>query len=87
MSHLETWPDIYKNGKTYLPVDWNGDNLIDVINSVSNNPEQYIDIVENSRKVYRNALRSLDNKVAEFLIEATAMKVEDDLLYVEHAAS
>lgn len=85
MSHLETWPDIYKSGRTYLPVDWDGDNLVDVISSVANNPEEYTRIIEGGKKAYRNALAELDNRVFEFLIEATATKTEYDLHYVEHA--
>lgn len=27
MSHLETWPDIFVPGETYVPVDWDGENL------------------------------------------------------------
>lgn len=85
MSHLETWPDIYKNEKTYLPVDWGGDNLVDVISSVANKPEEYTSVIEAGRKIYRNALLELDNKVYEFLMEATATKTEYDLFSVEHA--
>jgi len=87
MSHLETWPDINKTGRTYLMVDGDGDNLVDVISSVANNPAGYTRIIEGSKKVYRNALVELDNREFEFLIEATATKTEYDLLYVEHAVS
>lgn len=30
MSHLETWPDIFVPGETYVPVDWDGANLLEV---------------------------------------------------------
>jgi hypothetical protein len=72
MSHLETWPDIYVNSKTYLPVDWDGNGIADIIHNVSQNISQYTGIVDGGRTAYRNALLQLDNRVAGFLNEATA---------------
>ncbi len=28
MEHVETWPNIYKNGETYVSVKWNGSDPI-----------------------------------------------------------
>lgn len=87
MNHLETWPDIYMNSKTYLPVDWEGNNLIHTINFVSNNIADYTSIVETGRKAYRNALLELDNRVFQFLTEATGTNMKYDLFCAEPAAS
>ncbi|MHA4843653.1 hypothetical protein ACX0G7_05800 [Flavitalea antarctica] len=70
MSHLETWPDVYLNSKTYLPVDWDGINLDEIINSVSNHKANYASIAEGGRLAYKNALLELDNRVYMFLREA-----------------
>jgi hypothetical protein len=72
MSHLETWPDVYKNSKTYLPVDWDGNNLAEVINQASGNITEYADVIESARKAYKSALLEIDDKVLDFLEEATA---------------
>jgi hypothetical protein len=87
MSHLETWPDIYIDSKTYLPVDWDGNNLVDTINFVSNNIADYTSIVEAGRKAYRNALLALDTRVFQFLTEATETNIEYDLFCAEQAIS
>ena len=56
MEHIETWPNIYQNNKTYLPIDWDGDNVVDVLNTVANHTSNYKDIVEQGREEYRQAL-------------------------------
>jgi hypothetical protein len=87
MSHLETWPDIYVNSKTYLPVDWDGNNLVDTINCASNNIGDYTSIVEASRKTYKNALLTLDNRVFQFLNEARGTNIQNRHLSAEPAVS
>ncbi|HTE28570.1 hypothetical protein [Flavitalea sp.] len=88
MNHLETWPDIYVKSKTYVPVDWDGDNLTDVIDSVSDRIADYRGIVEAGRTEYRKALLGLDSRVFHFLSEAVganAIVVESDDFYSEQA--
>ena len=71
MDHIETWPDIYQSSKTYVPVDWDGGDLIETINQVSRNISAYRGIVEAARETYRNALLDIDNRVAHFLKETS----------------
>ena len=37
MSNIETWPNIYKNNKTYIPVSWDLSNLQYQIDRLENN--------------------------------------------------
>ena len=75
MEHIETWPNIYQNNKTYLPIDWDGDNVVDVLNTVANHTSNYKDIVEQGREEYRQALIKMDDKVLAFLEEASGKSV------------
>jgi hypothetical protein len=70
MDHLETWPDVYKSSKTYLPIDWAGKNLLGTIDMVFRDVFQFSNVVENAKEEYKTSLMSIDNRVAEFLKEA-----------------
>mgnify|MGYP005751213833 CR=1 FL=1 len=70
MDIIETWPNIYLSSKTYIPIDWNGDNLIETIDYVTSNITTYQDIVETAREEYRNCLIGIDDKVQSFIKEA-----------------
>jgi len=75
MAHVETWPNIYKNAKTYIPIDWDGSNVEEIIDHVSNNIAAYSGIIETARKEYATALQAIDDKILDFLEEATGGKV------------
>lgn len=71
MSHIETWPNIYIPGKTYVPVSWSTDNLTDVVAQVTNDYEAYTSMIQAARNSYRKSLLQLEDRVVDFL-EATA---------------
>ena len=75
MGHIETWPDVYKASKTYLPVDWDGDNLVETINYVSKNITEYSDVIKTAKETYRQSLLEIDNRVLSFLEEASGVKI------------
>ncbi|MCC5931474.1 MAG: hypothetical protein JJU28_19660 [Cyclobacteriaceae bacterium] len=61
MSHMKTFPDIYIPYETYLPIKWDGSDLLDKVDNVLSQPKEYHQIIENSRKVYRDSLINIDN--------------------------
>lgn len=60
MSHLETWPDVYKPMETYIPVKLDFSDLEEVICGVINNYSKYKYITRNAYKVLKE---SFDNEV------------------------
>ena len=54
MEHLETWPNLYINKKTYLACRWDLEDLLEKIKNNKNN-FQY-EIVDNARKTYNQYL-------------------------------
>ena len=56
MSHVETWPDLYLENKTYLPCDWDLENLINIINNFDQTKAN--EITENARKLYSSHLNN-----------------------------
>jgi hypothetical protein len=68
MEHITTFPDIYVKDETYVPVKWDGSDLLDVSkNILSYSSNQLNTITNNSISKYRNDLSLLDSKV-ELLI-------------------
>jgi hypothetical protein len=55
MSHLTTWPDVYRPWETYIPVKWDLSDLDEVLNEVLKDPNKYSYIAENAYKVLQNA--------------------------------
>jgi hypothetical protein len=75
MDHIETWPDVYKNSETYLPIDWDGNNLIEAIDYVSENITEFVNVIELAKEEYKKSLLQIDNRVLNFLEEASALKL------------
>ena len=50
MSNIKTWPNIYQNEKTYLPIKWDLSNLEDIYKKVIRNSDLRIKLVKNSQK-------------------------------------
>ena len=69
MSHLETWPDIYLPGETYISVAWDGSDLEEKIAYYLDRPAESRRIAENAFEVYRRQLAELPGRVASVLRE------------------
>jgi hypothetical protein len=76
MDHIETWPGIYQNSKTYLPIDWDGNDIEEIIEYVANHIMEYRVIIEAAKEEYKKSLLAIDHKILNFLEEATGNKIE-----------
>jgi len=56
MSHLETWPDIYQENKTYIPHKWDLSDLDEKIDYLLDNQDARIEIANFAQKTYKQAL-------------------------------
>jgi hypothetical protein len=63
MSHLDTWPDVYTPYETYIPVSWDGDDVIPKAQEYLSKPEECARIAENARKVWADSLSGLKERV------------------------
>lgn len=62
MDHLETWPDVYRKNKTYIPIDWDGELLSTVPNYFENRKNIY-QIIDNCISVYMESYNKLDDRI------------------------
>ena len=67
MSHMETWPDLYQDGRTILSLGWNMDGLPELIELVTSNYSGYLNVAVAAQDTYRRYLVGED--AAELFIE------------------
>lgn len=56
MSHILTWPDIYKKNETYVSIEWDLSDLEEKLYGVINHYQQYKEMVINSQDLYNKSI-------------------------------
>lgn len=58
MSHLETWPNVYQPGKTYIPYKWDFSDFEDVLTDALANTQKCQEIAHHAQAIYRSAIHN-----------------------------
>ncbi len=69
MSHLETWPDIFVPGETFVPFDWDAKTLKDTAHRLLDSPAEASRIVRNATEAYAAAIRTLSARFTSIMEE------------------
>jgi hypothetical protein len=69
MSHLETWPDIFRPLETYVPFDWEGRSLVDQAKLYLRDEESRKRIAHRAFENYRDQLAALDDRFESVISE------------------
>ncbi|EMS32084.1 hypothetical protein C943_01346 [Mariniradius saccharolyticus AK6] len=69
MSHIETWPEIYVPNQTYLPVSWDGSDLVKKVEGLLENESQIGYLRQNAWDRLEDAYLNLEDRVSYFLSE------------------
>jgi hypothetical protein len=56
MTHLTTWPDIFKEGVTYQPFDWDFNNLESLIVELLESPKKRMEIAQHGQSEYKKSV-------------------------------
>lgn len=67
MSHINTWPNIYLPNETYVPVNWNGNDLIEKVDYIFSHPLELNRIRMEAFNTLKNSYTKKDEKVEELL--------------------
>ena len=67
MSHLETWPDIFIPGETYVPIEWDGSDLVEKIDFFLNNESALRKVVQNAFDNYHEQIKTIDDRMDSIL--------------------
>lgn len=63
MGHLNTWPNVYIPYETYIPVKWDGSDVVEQTRMLLDNPKLMSEIRRNAWHVYHNAFPELESRV------------------------
>ncbi len=69
MSHLETWPDVFVPGETYVPFSWDGDDLVEKGEGYLADDGERKRIARNAWEAYRTQLLGLEERFESILGE------------------
>ena len=69
MSHLETWPDIFVPGETYVSLRWDGEDLEEKLNLYLSDEKERKRIAENAFESYRNQVALLEERFNQIMEE------------------
>jgi hypothetical protein len=61
MDHIETWPDLYENGKTILSFAWDFNDINLLIENIENNPKNIREIAERGQRKYLKYIGSQES--------------------------
>jgi len=61
MNHINTYPNIYLEGETYISLDWDLKNIENVMRDLLNNYDDYKRIAINASELYKDNLLSYNN--------------------------
>ncbi len=67
MSHLETWPDIFVPGETYIPFDWEASHLVEKGERYLSDEVERNRIVRNAFELYIDQARTIEDRVEHIL--------------------
>jgi hypothetical protein len=67
MSHLETWPDIYEPYETYIPVSWDGDDIVPKAREYLSKPRECARMAENAWSAWMDSLAGIEERVDSML--------------------
>lgn len=56
MNHLETWPNLFQPGETYIPHKWDLSDLKEKLGTLIDNPDLRIRIASDAQKIYKDAV-------------------------------
>lgn len=69
MDHIETWPNIFLPSETYIPINWDGTDLLDNTKSILEDSKNCIELTSNAWEIFHNAYQQLDLKVVDVINE------------------
>jgi hypothetical protein len=73
MSHIETWPNIYQSHITYLPVSWDGTDLISTVENLLMDQEKLNLLKNNAWDYLKSSYLSMEDRLSSFVIEIESL--------------
>jgi hypothetical protein len=52
VEHLQTWPDLFVSGETYVPIDWEYASLVETLNYIEKNLDEFRPVAKRAQDVF-----------------------------------
>ena len=62
VDHLDTWPNLYKKHKTYIPIPWKIEEWKEIIPNILDNRNNLLEIAENGQNAYKKIWSTQGNE-------------------------
>jgi len=62
VDHLDTWPNLYKKHKTYIPITWKIEEWKEIIPTILDNKKNLLEIAENGQNAYKKIWSTQGNE-------------------------
>jgi hypothetical protein len=69
MSHVKTWPDVYIPWETYVPLKWDGTDIIEKAETYLGNDRERSRIAQNAWEQYNAQLAGLEDRFASLFLD------------------
>jgi len=69
VSHIQTWPNIYVPNKTYIPVKWDGSDIIEKTEELFRNPTTLDKLRKEAWLIFNQSYKDLDHKVMRVITD------------------
>jgi len=69
MGHLETWPNVFIPGETYVPINWDASDLVEKASSYLENEGERLRVAKNAALRYREDLDGLQTRFSSIIEE------------------
>jgi hypothetical protein len=73
MGHLETWPDIFRSGETYVPFSWDADDLLEKTSEYLGNDDLRLKVARAAWEAYRIQLAGLEERFESIIKEIISL--------------
>jgi hypothetical protein len=69
MDHVETWPDVYRPGETFVALRWDAKDLTDACETLLSSPSERRRLAANAVEALGEAHRRLGERTESFIAE------------------
>jgi hypothetical protein len=73
MGHLETWPDVFRPGETYVPFSWDAEDLLEKTGEYLGNNELRLRVARAAWDEYRAQLAGMEERFESIIKEISSL--------------
>ena len=68
VDHMDTFPNFFIKNETYIPIDWNFDNINDVFELVGS--DRYKEVAKNGQELYLDYINGKKDEIVDHILNS-----------------